>query len=107
MTDEVDLSELDCKIFVSGAGGRDQLDAWINPVAAGGDTEIFVGENEDAGAGHGFLFFDHVVEVYFARQADLNRRVGVVSAILNELRRRGLSAVAACDYEERLPRDRS
>ncbi|GIM95734.1 hypothetical protein [Paractinoplanes toevensis] len=118
--DEVDLSELDCKVFVDGAAGRHELSGWIAG-AVGGEVsedgvvadglEILVDDNDDAGGGDktvrrgGFLFFDNVAEIYFAPGVDLDRRVGFVSAVLEDLWRRGLPAVAACDYEDRLLRE--
>jgi hypothetical protein len=115
---EVDLSHLDCKVFVDGAPGADELSGWIARVvggaaAAGGvvadGLEILVADNKEVGAedktirGRGFLFFDCVAETYFAPKVDLDRRVRIVTAVLEELWRRGLPAVAACDYEDRLP----
>lgn len=117
---EVNFAELDCRLFVDGASGRVQLTEWIAG-AIGGDAsengvvadglEIYVEDNNEAGEEDktvrqgGFLFFDNTAEVYFAPMADLDGRVGIVTAILEDLWRRGLSAVAACDYEDRLPRD--
>lgn len=116
--DEVDLSELDCKLFVDGAPDSRELSAWIAEIVNGkisedgvvaAGVEMFVDDNDDAGLEdkavrkRGFLFFDNVVEFYFAPRVDLNERVALVSAVLNDLWRRGLPAVAACDYEDRLP----
>jgi hypothetical protein len=105
--DEVDLTEMDCKIFVDGASGRDELRAWIEAIVVGllaeRRVEVFVDDNDEAGQGSGFLFFGNVVEVYFAPSVDPDSRVGVVSGVLEGLWRRDLSAVAACDYEDRLP----
>ncbi|WP_203815307.1 hypothetical protein [Paractinoplanes ferrugineus] len=102
VAEDVDLSELDCKVFVHGAPGRAELSAWIAGAVDAEGLEFFVDDNEEAGAGSGFLFFDHVCEFYFAPRVSLDDRIRTVSAILADLWRRSLSAVAACDYEERL-----
>jgi hypothetical protein len=117
--DDVDFDNLDCRLFVDGAADRAELTGWIaaavggdvteDGVAAGG-LEIFVDDNEDAGAevktsrDDGFLYFDHTAEVYFARAADQERRIRVVTDVLESLWDSDLPAVAACDYEDSLPR---
>jgi len=117
--EEIDLSELDCKIFVDGAPDVSELNVWLADLVGGEITdgsvqadgiEMIVAENDEADERakteprRGFLFFDHLVEVYFAASAAHDRRVLEVSRSLEYLWGRGLPAVAACDYEDELPR---
>jgi hypothetical protein len=117
--DEVDLSMLDCKIYVDGAPSTTGLIRWIANAVGGTPTddsarapglEMIVEENDEADSRakmdkkRGFLFFDHFVEVYFAPVADLDHRVAEVSKVLDHLWGLGRPAVAACDYEDKLPR---
>ncbi|MEU4237939.1 hypothetical protein [Actinoplanes sp. NPDC026619] len=116
--DDVDLTEMDCKVFVDGAPGRNELSELVAAAVEGtvsedgvvaDGLEIYVDDNSEAGdedksvRKRGFLFFGNVLEIYFAPRVDLDGRVGVVTAILENLWRRELPAVAACDYEDRLP----
>jgi hypothetical protein len=112
-SDEVDLSELDCKIFVDGMPGVGELVGLLaeqisgetasDSVSAPG-VEMIVLTNDEAGEEpktdprRGFLFYDHFVEVYFASCAGHDRRVATVCHVLERLR----AAVAACDYEDEL-----
>ena len=120
MTEEqVDLTKLDCKIFVDGVRDASELSGWLALAITGDRTEdgvqaplveMLVEDNKDADAiakqtlPSGFLFFDHFVEVYFAPRADHDHRVREVSRVLEDLWGRDLAAVAACDYEDELPR---
>lgn len=73
------------------------------------DCELIVDSNDAARRGdpthpkRGFLFYDHIVEVYFTPSSPHARRVAVVTGFLLAMRERGLKAVPACDYEDELP----
>jgi hypothetical protein len=117
--DDVDLSELDCKIFVDGVPNTTELIKWIAEAVDGSTTddgaraprlEMIAADNDGADPRaklerkRGFLFFDHFVEIYFAPSVGLDRRVTEVSKVLEHLWGLGRPAVAACDYEDQLPR---
>jgi hypothetical protein len=71
-----------------------ELEIRRNPQVSSGRT----GETPN-----GFLYFARLLEVYFDPQCSLEDRVALVSTVLNTLWSRGLPAVAACDFEDRLP----
>lgn len=118
--DDVDLSELDCQLFIDGAPGVEELVESLADVTGGrpgGRTveapglDLFVDENDDADPSaksdrrRGFLYFDHLAEVYFAAPSvDHDARVREVAGLLEGLWTQRLAAVAACDYEDELPK---
>src|SRR5262245_4553276 len=110
---------MDCKVFVDGAPNTAALITWIAEAADGSPTddgvqapglEMIAEDNDDAGPraklerDPGFLFFDHFVEIYFAPSVGFDRRVTEVSKVLEYLWGLSRPAVAACDYEDQLPR---
>lgn len=100
---EVDYDDL-CELYVDGAPDTATLKSWLG-VPAGMD--IIVDENENTGdktdPDNGFLFSAHLAELYFVPDATHQHRVQTVSAIITDLRDRGLKVTAACDYEDELP----
>jgi len=119
VSDESVSNELDCKIIVDGVDSVTELAVWIAE-AIGGQAatdsieapglEIIVDENDDANVRdksnveEGFLFFSHIVEIYFAPSWGREHRVHEVSRVLEYLWARDVPAVAACSYEDELPR---
>jgi hypothetical protein len=110
---------LDCKIFVNGAANECALiraiaDA-INGVrledgVRGDGVELLTSTNDDADSVRkvdfpgGFLYFDNIVEVYFSPNIEQEARAATVATVLTCLWELGLPAVAACDYEDELPK---
>ncbi|MDA0168031.1 pentapeptide repeat-containing protein [Solirubrobacter taibaiensis] len=113
-----DLEDLDCALYVDGAGDRDTLAndfagsfhltadrRWLE----GEGVTLLVDDNDDAYGGdrddpvRGFLFYPLCVEWYFAPDVALPLRVALVSSVMQLVWSAGGRAVAACDYEDALP----
>jgi len=113
-----DLEDLDCALFVDGAGDRDTLAnhladqlhltadrRWLE----GRGVTLVVDDNDDAYGGdrddpvRGFLFYPLCVEWYFAPDVALPLRAALIASILRTIRVAGGRAVPACDYEDALP----
>jgi hypothetical protein len=117
----VDYSELDCKLFVGAADGIGTVDDVLDSITGLIDGTAFhrqvethslgviVGDNDDADEDvdpddpDGFLALPFVVEIYFTPDTDHSKRVASVSNLITDLRSRGATVVAACDYEDELP----
>ena len=106
--------ELDCAIYVE-APGRDALLALALELTGGrlegatieaADVELHIDDNDEADrsrAGEtpdGFLWFSNRVEVF----TDEPPATGPVTRLLERFWSCGWPAVAACDYEDELPR---
>ena len=117
------LNAIDCKIYVE----SDQMPAAFAPLLAASlgeatrngtvartlhtpQAEIEVRKNKDANklrAGEfpdGFLYFRYALEVYASPTSQHAEQVALVDRLLNRLWSQGFPAVAACDYENELPR---
>jgi hypothetical protein len=119
MNDDVDLSNLDCKLFVDGPFDEPELiDTLVLAVRGealddgvrGSGVELIVSANDDADVERrkelprGFLHFGFIAEVYFAPSVQHGERVTTVTGVLTTLWDSGYAAVAACDYEDELPK---
>jgi hypothetical protein len=119
MSEAVDFDDLDCALYVDGAPDAATLAAWVLETLAlqrgehwllGDGMALDAEDNDDARAGDrddpqdGFLFYDHVVEVYFAPSVGHDRRVQTVATLMREFWSRGLRVTAATGYEDELPR---
>lgn len=109
-----------CKVFVNADVARSDLvdtiahalDGRIKPLnTVAGDTwEIDVRRNDEHDAErskdqeNGFLFFPYYLDVVARRGRDRQAQIALVSRLLERLWERGYGAVAACDFEEELPR---
>jgi hypothetical protein len=98
----VSRDELDCAIYVD-APSEDVLTPLLPDDPPG--AELYVDASDEADPAQrtafpdGFLAFSHRVEVF----ADAPPAVDLVTGMLERLWAAGLPAVAACDYEDRLP----
>jgi hypothetical protein len=115
---DVDYENLDCRLFVDGVRDCDLLAEFIaaamegevsgSSVASEG-VELIVGTSDEEDPHRssefpgGFLYFRCNAEVYFAPDVSPDSRVALVGHILERLWDLGHPAVAACDYEDRLP----
>jgi hypothetical protein len=105
--------ELDCRLFVDGAGDRATLTALVRDVLdlaadrhwlSGPGLSVLVDVNDYAAAADGgFLAYPLAVEWYFGDDVERARRVELIGAVMNAVRSGGARAVAACDYEDELP----
>lgn len=107
--------ELDCRLFIDGAGDRAALTERVRDVLgltadghwlSGPGVTLLVDVNDYAqGAGEdgGFLSYALSVEWYFADDVARSRRVELIGAVMRAVRADGGRAVAACDYEDELP----
>lgn len=107
--------EMDCKLFIDGAGDRAALTKRIGELLdltadrhwlSGRGLTLVVDENEYTGdkdaPERGFLGYDHCVEWYFAPDVGLALRVALVGRVMRVVRSAGGRAVATCDYEDAL-----
>jgi hypothetical protein len=117
---------LDCKIYfappanvgwmevssqlasvLKGTASRPSSFAALVSVAAG---EFEIRKNNDFDAAKatedidGFLYFHGVLEFYYTPEASLADRIALIGRTLEWIWSNGWPAVAACDYEDRLPR---
>jgi hypothetical protein len=119
VSDVMDFMDFDCTIFVDGASSKAELFGWLAEAIVGQASErrvvapgvgILARHNDednvrDKSDPHdGFLFFSHIVEVHFDSSITRDRRVREVSKMLEYLWSHNVPAVAACDYEDELPR---
>lgn len=119
MNEAIDFDELDCALYVDGAPDAATLSGWVRETLAlqrgehwllGDGMALDAEDNEDAREGDrddpqdGFLFYDHVVEVYFAPKVGHQRRVETVATLMRAFWAKGLLATAAAGYEDELPR---
>jgi hypothetical protein len=118
----VDLSELDCKIYVEAEQTPDELATLLAqslPEATLIDAvtrivqtrfgEVEIRRNKEADRiraqefPDGFLYFRYALELYPFPTVAHEERVSLAASILKLLWSRGWPAVAACDYEDELP----
>ena len=113
------MEDLDCKMFVATDLDRSTLGQRIG-THFGGEVKgkyvsaatmaIEIRENEDFApdrcddAENGFLFYRLCLEIEPAQGASRVEYVRDVGAILSLLRSEGWRALAACDFEDELPR---
>lgn len=112
------MDELNCKIYVDTPLSTDELREVISATVSGSTNggsialpgyEIDVVENADFDDAQrtvfpdGFVYFRHLIEVYAVpQQAGLDEDV-LVTTLLNKLWSADMPAIAACDFEEKLP----
>lgn len=118
-----DVDKLDCRLFVDTKLPLEELAArladWVGGSVSGPPfaktvhaqhADIEVRGNEEAdprGADafpDGFLSFAYVMEMYAAPHASLQDRASLAGKILERCWEANLPAVAACDYEDKLPK---
>lgn len=114
----MELSDLDCKIYLNSRRPPELLAADLQRSLGGtieratlhlpiGDIDIRANEEFDENESNtfpdGFLYFAAFVELYPRPDVPLDDRIDAVGSILELLWNTGTPAVAACDYEERLP----
>src|SRR5438128_2209958 len=113
---------LDCHIFVYSSLSLDQLAKLLNSVLPGtlsqgrshtlqtAAGEVDFRKNPDFDAlrsqefPDGFLFFPYSLEFYAHPEQSLEARIDLVTKVLEALWSQSFPAVAACDYEDMLPR---
>jgi hypothetical protein len=105
--------ELDCRLFIDGAGDRAALTARVRHVLdltadghwlSGPGLGVLVDVNDYATAADGgFLAYPLSVEWYFADEVGRAQRVEWIASVMRTVRSDGGRAVAACDYEDLLP----
>jgi len=103
--------DMDCRLFVDGAGDRDALSARVRGLLGltadgrwltGPDLTVLVDKNPYA-PGQGFLGYPLSVEWYFEDEVARARRIELISRVMAAVRADGGRVVAACDYEDALP----
>ncbi|MDA0184006.1 hypothetical protein OJ997_27105 [Solirubrobacter phytolaccae] len=101
--------ELDCRLFVAGAGDRDALTARLRDLlglAADGrwltraDLTVLVDKNPYSGE---FAPYPLSVEWYFEPDVTRELRIEQVGSAMLAVRAAGGRVLAACDYEDELP----
>ena|SRR5688572_7183178 len=117
-------SQLDCKIYVETDQSLDDLTTLMSSEAAArgvskgpssrvlrsdfGEIEIRKSDDSDparvAEFPDGFLFFNSIAEFYLHSELSTELRTSVIASILNRLWLQGIPAVAACDFEDDLPK---
>ena len=115
---EPDLEDLDCALFIDGAGDRETLARRLGESLGltadrrwleGKGVTLLVDKNDDAYGGdrddpvRGFLFYALCVEWYFAPDVPTPLRAALVAQTMRIVRVAGGRATAACDYEHALP----
>lgn len=116
-----DNSDLYCAIYVNAPVTREELAALVLQIAGAENVgryllrllsaEVEVRPNEDANERlrgsqeNGFLYYPYLLEVDALPGQSIEQQMALVSAILELLWARQFNAVAACDFEDRLPRN--
>jgi hypothetical protein len=114
----LDRQDLYCKIFVNGAPTREDLLQLVartvggtiefhTAIAAG--AEIYVAHNDEDDAlrardPDGFVFYPHYLDVTAEPGQTPSAQITLVATLLEAFWAAKLDAVAACDFEEELPR---
>jgi hypothetical protein len=113
-----DRQDLYCKIFVNGAPAREDLIQLVartvggtfefHAVVAAG-AEIYVSHNDEDDAlrarePDGFLFYPYYLDVTAEPGQTRSAQIALVATLLEAFWAAKLDAVAACDFEEELPR---
>jgi hypothetical protein len=114
----LDRQDLYCKIFVNGAPTSDNLLRLVaralggtieyHTVIATG-AEIYVAHNDDDDAlrarePDGFVFYPHYLDVTAVPGQTPSAQITLVATLLEAFWAAKLDAVAACEFEEELPR---
>jgi hypothetical protein len=108
--------ELDCRLFVDGAGDRDALTARVRALLGldadgrwltGQGMTVLVDANPYARGRRAedpeFLAYPLSVEWYFEPDVTRECRVELIGGVMLAVRADGGRVVAACDYEDALP----
>lgn len=118
-----ELTDLSCAIYVNAELSVDALatlvssalsaslsDPTFAPIiqTTAGEVEVRKNDGWDAARAiqfpDGFLFFRYRLEFYAEAKVPLGEQARTVSRMLTALWSQGIAAVAACDYEDELPR---
>ena len=114
----LDRQDLYCKIFVNGAPASEDLLRLVaravggtidyNTLHAPG-ADIYVEGNDDDDAlrarePDGFVFYPHYLDVTAVPSQTSSAQITLVATLLEAFWAAKLDAVAACDFEEELPR---
>lgn len=108
-----ELRAPDCKVFVDAEISENELVSLTAPVIFAPDDGISlrveVVRNEDYDSNRrrqfpdGFVYFRYTLDLFMSG-ATVARQAAVVTRLLKRLWEWGFPAVAACAYEERLPK---
>lgn len=108
-----ELRAPDCKVFVDAEVSENELVSLTAPVIFAPDDGISlrveVVRNEDYDSNRrrqfpdGFVYFRYTLDLFMSG-ATVARQAAVVTRLLKRLWEWGFPAVAACAYEERLPK---
>ena len=113
-----ETTKLDCKVYLDVDTSSGQLAVYIAHLLNGtvegrtvltkdGEIDVLMNDEYDELARREFpdgsLHFPYLVEFYAEPQQELKKRVATVAAVLSHFWSKGVPAVAACDYEEKLP----
>ena len=114
----LDRQDLYCKIFVNGAPTREDLLQLVartvggtikfhTVVAAGAEIDVARNDEDDvlrAREPDGFVFYPHYLDVTAVPGQTPSAQITLVATLLEAFWAAKLDAVAACDFEEDLPR---
>ena len=114
----LDSDDLYCKIYVNGILAREDLLQLVSRAVSGpveydtvhaAGTDIYVGANDDDDAlrarePDGFVYYPYYLDVIALPGQRRNDHIALVANLLWLLWAAKLDAVAACDFEEELPR---
>ncbi len=108
-----ELRAPDCKVFVDAEISENELVSLTAPVIFTPDDgislQVEVVRNEDYDSNRrrqfpdGFIYFRYTLDLFMS-DATVARQAAVVTRLLKRLWEWGFPAVAACAYEERLPK---
>lgn len=108
-----DLRAPDCKVFVDAEVSDTELISLTAPALFAPDDgvslEVDVVKNEDYDSNRrrqfpdGFIYFHYTLDLYMSG-APLARQAAIVTRLLKRLWDWGVPAVAACAFEDRLPK---
>jgi hypothetical protein len=108
-----DLRAPDCKVYVDADVSDTELISMTAPVLFMSEDnvslEVDVLKNEDYDSNRrrlfpdGFIYFRYTLDLYMSG-APLERKAKIVTRLIERLWAWGFPAVAACAYEDRLPK---
>ncbi|MFN8451806.1 MAG: hypothetical protein U0521_25245 [Anaerolineae bacterium] len=108
-----ELRAPDCKVFVDAEISENELVSLTAPVIFAPDDgislQVEVVRNEDYDSNRrrqfpdGFVYFRYTLDLFMS-DATVARQAAIVTRLLKRLWEWGIPAVAACAYEERLPK---
>ena len=108
-----DLRSPDCKVFIDADVSEQELISLTSPLlfAPGDDLrlEVEVLKNADYDSNRrrtfpdGFIYFRYTLDLYMS-DAPVSRKAAIVKRLIAQLWSWGCPAVAACAFEDRLPK---